>query len=77
MTIAELNTLVRAIKTNMFGDKNSDLLGLLCVAFIILKLTGVISWSWWWVLSPIWIPAAIAIVLLVLLFKRFKNPNKS
>lgn len=30
------------------------------------KLLGAISWSWWWVLSPIWIPLALAFVLLVL-----------
>ena len=42
--------------------------GLLTIAFIVLKLTGVISWSWLWVLTPIWIPAAIVIaVLLVVL----------
>lgn len=29
--------------------------GALTIAFIVLKLTGVINWSWWWVLSPIWI----------------------
>lgn len=29
--------------------------GLLTVLFIGLKLTGYIDWSWWWVLSPIWI----------------------
>lgn len=29
--------------------------GLLTILFIWLKLGGVISWSWWWVLSPIWI----------------------
>lgn len=28
----------------------------LALAFIILKLCNIISWSWWWVLSPIWIP---------------------
>ena len=33
--------------------------GLLAILFIALKLTGVITWSWWWVLSPIWIPALI------------------
>ena len=33
--------------------------GLLGVAFVILKLTGVIAWSWWWVLAPFWIPLAI------------------
>jgi len=33
--------------------------GLLTILFIALKLTGYISWSWWWVLSPLWIPLAI------------------
>lgn len=28
---------------------------LLTIAFIVLKLTNVIAWSWWWVLSPLWI----------------------
>lgn len=42
--------------------------GLLTIAFIVLKLTGAISWSWLWVLAPIWIPAAIVLaVLLVVL----------
>ena len=42
--------------------------GLLTIAFIILKLTGAISWSWLWVLAPIWIPTAIVLaVLLVVL----------
>lgn len=38
---------------------------LLLIAFIVLKLTNVISWSWWWVLSPIWIPTALVVVLLL------------
>ena len=37
--------------------------GLLTVAFIVLKLTDVIGWSWWWVLSPIWMPAAFILVV--------------
>lgn len=40
-------------------------LGLLCIVFIVLKLTNVIDWSWWWVLSPMWIPFGIAIVVLI------------
>lgn len=40
--------------------------GLLTIAFIVLKLTGYITWSWWWVLAPSWIPLAIfAGILLV------------
>ena len=37
--------------------------GFLAIAFIILKLCGVISWSWLWVLSPIWISLGIALIL--------------
>lgn len=39
--------------------------GLLTIVFIVLKLTGTITWSWLWVLSPIWIGLALAIVLVV------------
>jgi Flp pilus assembly protein TadB len=44
--------------------------GLLTVAFIVLKLCGVISWSWVWVLSPIWISIAgvLAIAIVIILF---------
>lgn len=40
--------------------------GLLGVAFVILKLCKVINWSWWWVLSPFWIPVVLVIVLLII-----------
>ena len=36
--------------------------GILLVVFIVLKLTGVIAWSWLWVLSPLW----IGLILLIL-----------
>lgn len=36
------------------------------VAFIVLKLTGVINWSWLWVLAPIWIPTAITLAIIVI-----------
>lgn len=38
--------------------------GLLAIVFITLKLTGYIAWSWWWVLSPLWIPAVVVFVIL-------------
>ena len=40
--------------------------GLLTITFIVLKLCKVISWSWWWVLSPIWIVAIITVVAIIL-----------
>lgn len=39
--------------------------GLLTVAFVVLKLTGKIDWSWWWVLSPVWAPFAFVLAVLV------------
>jgi len=41
--------------------------GLLAIVFITLKLLHKIAWSWWWVLSPLWISAAfVAFVLLII-----------
>lgn len=37
--------------------------GLLTIAFIVLKLTGFISWPWVWVLSPLWIWYGIVILV--------------
>lgn len=46
------------------NTNNAGWLGsLLQLLFIALKLTGHITWSWWWVLSPTWIPTAITVVL--------------
>lgn len=41
--------------------------GLLTVAFIVLKLTGFIDWSWLWVLAPIWIPIALYLIFLLVI----------
>lgn len=38
---------------------------LLTIAFIILKLCNVINWSWWWVLSPIWISIGLLVVTFI------------
>lgn len=40
--------------------------GLLGVAFVVLKLTGVIDWSWWLVTLPFWGGVAIAIIILLI-----------
>jgi hypothetical protein len=42
--------------------------GLLTILFIALKLTGVIAWSWLWVLAPLWIPLALALAALLIAF---------
>lgn len=39
--------------------------GLLQLLFIALKLLGVISWSWWWVLAPVWISVLLIVVFAI------------
>ncbi len=48
--------------------RGTSLPTLLTVLFVALKLCGVISWSWWWVLSPIPITIGIALIALAVVF---------
>ncbi len=55
--------------------------GLLTIAFIVLKLTNCIAWSWWWVLAPSWVPLGLVLVVLailgiILLVKLFSGLSK-
>lgn len=36
--------------------------------FVVLKLTGLIDWSWWWVLSPFWIMALFFVLLFAIVY---------
>lgn len=47
-------------------------LGLLTILFIGLKLGNVISWSWWWVLSPIWITFLTVLVIFAFALAYYK-----
>ena len=38
--------------------------GLLTIAFIVLKLCGVIDWAWVWVLAPLWINLGLVLVII-------------
>ena len=40
--------------------------GTIGLVFLILKLTGVITWAWVWVLTPLWVPAALAVLFLLI-----------
>ena len=42
--------------------------GLMGVMFIGLRIAGVISWPWVWVLAPFWIPLALGVTFLLILF---------
>jgi len=43
-----------------------SVVGLIGVAFVVLKLCGVIDWSWWWVTAPFWGVVALWLLCLVL-----------
>ena len=50
---------------NQTSSSGIGFTGLLTIVFITLKLLGKIDWSWWWVLSPFWIGAAIVLIVLL------------
>lgn len=60
----KINELSEQICRNSGGISVPGLLG---IAFIVLKLCGVISWSWWWVLAPFWIPFVLLFGLLIII----------
>lgn len=41
---------------------------LLFILFLALKLMGIITWSWWWVTSPFWVPIVAILVIMSFLF---------
>lgn len=49
------------------STKGIGFIGMLTIAFIVLKLCGVIAWSWWWVLSPLWIGAILYVLMFIIL----------
>lgn len=52
-------------KNTSSSSSGIGFVGLLTILFIALKLTGVINWAWFWVLSPLWI-STIFVVLIIL-----------
>lgn len=51
---------------NQIIYQGPGILSILLVAFIVLKLCGVITWSWLWVLSPLWIPIVLLLAILLI-----------
>jgi fatty acid desaturase len=52
----------------MNNSKGLGLVSVLTIVFVVLKLVGVINWSWFWVLSPIWIDILIFVVIFCVLY---------
>ena len=66
MSLEGLITMSNTAKT-VINTGNLSFCSALGIAFIVLKLTHVINWSWWFVLMPLYIMPAIAIALLLVL----------
>lgn len=51
------------------NNKGSSIgfIGLLQIVFIVLKLCGVIHWTWFWVLSPIWLEIIIIVLATIII----------
>ena len=49
------------------GGGGIGIVGVLTIVFIVLKITGVIKWSWIWVLSPLWISAILSLLIILIL----------
>ena len=64
--------------TNSSSSSGIGVCGLLGVAFVVLKLTGYINWSWWYVTLPFWggLVVVLAILLVVLVCYLAKESMK-
>jgi len=49
---------------NVKLEVGSTIAYMFLVVFVVLKLAGTITWSWWWVLSPMWITLAVSVIVL-------------
>jgi len=68
------------MKINSQVNNNSNyggggFLGALFLVFLTLKLTGIITWSWWWITAPLWGPIVLflAIFIIALIFIRIAD----
>lgn len=52
--------------SNSSNSNGIGFCGLLAIVFIVLKLMNIISWSWLWVLAPLWMPFCLIIVLFII-----------
>jgi len=64
-----------SFKTNFFPE-------FLTGVYLVLKITGVIDWSWWWIFSPIWLHGVFFVGLFIVAFivfmtKEIKNDRYS
>jgi phosphoglycerol transferase MdoB-like AlkP superfamily enzyme len=68
------------MKNNNYEYNGVSFLSILFLVFLVLKLTNVIDWSWWWVTAPLWIPIIIFLCFvggLYAFYQILKHYNKN
>jgi len=50
---------------NNSGGGGISFLSVIFIVFLVLKLTGVITWSWWWVTAPLWAGFGLGVLILL------------
>jgi CHASE2 domain-containing sensor protein len=58
------------------GNTGIGFFGLLTIVFVVLKLTGYIAWSWFWVFSPIIIPSVTLVILALGIYLWYRHQKK-
>ena len=64
-------------KRNSSSSSGIGILGVLQIVFLVLKLTGLITWSWTVVLSPLWISLVMLVIFLIVTIIVVKNNFKT
>lgn len=55
------------------NESGLGVFGVLFILFVVLKLTHLVDWSWWMVTSPVWVPASIFLLVVLVYFFILKN----
>lgn len=64
-------------KRNSSSSSGMGILGVLQIVFLVLKLTGLITWSWPVVLIPLWISLVMLVIFLIVAIIVVKNNFKT
>ena len=58
--------MIKIGENDMKNEQGVGIGFILFIVFLVLKLTKVVTWSWWLVTAPLWIPFGIALVIMII-----------
>ena len=53
--------------SNNQSNSGIGVVGMTFIVFLVLKLCGVIDWSWWWITAPLWMSTAVLVLMLLVI----------